>query len=863
MDTADTANTADAANRATRARAPRWHVVYSLLALFVVIVVGLALVYVHLIVANYDESITTNQEWDDRLSRYADLSEGAASVNAPGNDVFASLDVAGERARLDDAVVAFQRAGDFLRADLEVLTSDQAALLGAGLDSAERAVEAMTVASLEVFASLEAGRLDDAAASMARMDREHRTLIATLSRLRSDVSEVQRMAFEDQRDEVASLQRFEYLIAGFLLLMILAATYYGGRLRREFEHHGVEVDAHVAQLEATEAELRQARDVLEDRVTARTGQLAEANGALRGEIDERRRTEADLRLSEERYALAAYSANDGLWDWDLRGDHFYYSPRWCSLLGYEQEELTNGPNAWLDRVHPDDRPELDALIQAHLGDVSVPLESEHRVLHRDGTYRWMLVRATAVLDEAGQPSRMVGSHADVTARKGAELQLLHEALHDTLTGLPNRALFIDGLDMALRRSHQPNGPRFAVLFIDLDRFKVVNDSLGHVIGDDLLVEVGRRLKSVVRPGDIVARFGGDEFTILVDNLVSDSDAVMIADRVLAALTEPIHLNGYDVRASASIGIALDSPGYVTPAEILRDSDTAMYQAKSDGRSLYRMFEASMHDSALATLVLETDLRIAVERQELSLLYQPIVRLDDGEIVGFEALARWHHPTRGLISPSTFIAIAEESGDIVPLGRWVLSEACRQVSVWQKELPVPEGPYIAVNVSPRELWQDDFFEHVEGILRETGLAAGHLHLEITESSVVRNREQMIAAMQRLATLGVGISIDDFGTGYSSFSYIKDLPVDTLKIDRTFVAGLGSGGKDAQLVRTILELGHHLQLTVVAEGIESTDQERALIDLHCRYGQGYYYFTPMAPTEIDDVLSRLGQRTKTTG
>ena len=777
--------------------------------------------------------------------------------------MFSSLDVNLESSRLGVAVAEFSARVAALRSELAAVQGLPMDQVLADLDRAQQAVGKMRSTSMQIIHGVGQDEFRQTARDVTSLNNSHLALTASLVSMRADLRDIQAGLFDRQERDVAGLQRVEYLIAGFFLTMVLGATVYGSRLRKEFDRRDDEREHHVRQLEQTQAELREVRDILEERVIGRTLELAQANQALRGEIDERRRAEGELRISEERYALAAYSANDGLWDWDLQGDQFYYSPRWRALLGYADDEMVDGANAWLDRVHPDDRAELDASIAAHLADTSRPLEIEHRVVHRDGAYRWMLVRATAVLDDQGEPTRMVGSHSDVTARKNAELQLLHDALHDMLTGLPNRALLIDRLEVALRSTRGQGDPQFAVLFIDLDRFKVVNDSLGHVIGDELLVEVGRRLASVVRPGDVVARLGGDEFTILVERLTTERDAEVIAGRVLTALVEPIRLNGYDVRASASIGIAIGSSAYDTPTELLRDADTAMYRAKADGRGQYRVFESSMYDTALDALVLETDLRIAVERQQLSLRYQPILSMEDGVIVGLEALARWHHPTRGPISPATFIAIAEESGAIVSMGRWVLGEACRQLSTWKRLLPTGRPLYVSVNVSPRELWQEDFLDQVFDALRLHGLGPDNLRLEITESSIMRNREQTIIAMRRLSDLGVGISIDDFGTGYSTLSYIKDLPVDTLKIDRTFIAELASGGKNAQLVRTILELGHHLQLSVVAEGIETAEQERMLMELSCRFGQGYHYFEPLTPGEVEAMMLSGAQPTKTTG
>jgi diguanylate cyclase (GGDEF)-like protein/PAS domain S-box-containing protein len=645
--------------------------------------------------------------------------------------------------------------------------------------------------------------------------------------------------------------------------MVLAATIYGSRLRGEFERRTAESDAHLRELQETYAELTEARAVLEERVAARTDELAKANDALRAEVEERRRAEADLRLSEERYALAAHSANDGLWDWDLRSGQFYSSPRWRALLGYDDDELRGNINEWMDRVHPDDRVALQIKIGTHLQDPSQPLELEHRVMHRDGEYRWMLVRATAVSDDSGQPARMVGSHADVTSRKNAEMQLLHVALHDTLTSLPNRAYFMDHLDTVLKRSKTPFGTRFAVLFIDLDRFKVVNDSLGHSTGDELLVEVAKRLSAVVRPGDMVARLGGDEFTILLENLASDDGAINVAERLLQSLSEPLRLEGYEVRVGASIGIAYGVAAYNAPGEILRDADTAMYQAKADGRGVYRIFESSMYDAALDNLVLESELSIAVEREQFRLQYQPVVDLNDGHIVGFEALVRWQHPVRGLISPATFMSIAESTGDIVSIGRWVLEQVCRQMGLWRNSLINSDRLSVAVNVSARELWQVDFVPFVSGLLKRYGIRPGLLRLEIPEGAVTRNREETATVMRNLAGLGVGISVDDYGTGNTRLAAINELPVDTLKIDRSCLVGLAPEGPAHDLVEALVETARTLRIAAVGEGVETSVQEQVLKSLGCTLGQGYYYFAPLDPDEVTGVVATSPQPTNTTG
>ena len=432
---------------------------------------------------------------------------------------------------------------------------------------------------------------------------------------------------------------------------------------------------------------------------------------------------------------------------------------------------------------------------------------------------------------------------EVAERKQIEEQLLHNAFHDGLTGLANRALFIDHLKLALGRAERHDSYEFAVLFLDLDRFKVVNDSLGHMTGDQLLVGVARRLEAAMRPGDTVSRLGGDEFTVLLDDLKDAGEAEAVAERLQRELAAAFNLGSQEVFTTVSIGIALSSPDYHRPEDILRDADTAMYRAKQRGKARYEMFDQAMHARAMDRLGLERDMRRAVERRELFLQYQPIVSLSNGALRGFEALVRWRHPERGVIPPAKFIPIAEETGMIIPIGKWVLGEACRQMSRWQKlsslDAPLP----ISVNLSGRQFLQPDLLEQVEEVLRETGLAPRSLKLEITETVVMENIETATQTLERLRSLGVELSIDDFGTGYSSLSYLQRFPVSTLKIDRSFVSRMAESDGTAEIVRTITKLAQTLGMDVVAEGVETEGQRAQLSDFECEYGQGYYFSMPM--------------------
>jgi diguanylate cyclase (GGDEF)-like protein/PAS domain S-box-containing protein len=542
---------------------------------------------------------------------------------------------------------------------------------------------------------------------------------------------------------------------------------------------------------------------------------------------------------EERYALALEGSGEGLWDWDVAARRLSPSPRMMALLGYAEGEVGDDPSEWLARIHPEDVEHVRTVLGALRSGERPYVESVHRMRHRDGSWRWAHVRAVAVMGQDGVAVRVAGSLSDVTDRKVAEELLLHNALHDALTGLPNRTLLLDRVGLALRRGARV-GRTCAVVCVGLDGFKVVNDSLGHAMGDLLLGEVARRLENAMRSADTVARLGSDVFVVLVDELRDPAEARIVADRVHEALAAPFHLQGRAVFATASIGIG--GGGDDAVAEVLvRDAETAMHRAKKRGRAGTEMFDATMQATALQRLHLETDLRGAVEREEFELAYQPVVSLADGRIAGFEALARWRHPERGLLPPSEFISAAEDTGLIVPIGRWVLREACRQMREWNRRYGAALS--VNVNLSPRQFADPALAADVAAALRETELPAAFLKLEITENLLMGDAGGAAATLEELKTLGVDLCIDDFGTGYSSLSYLHRFPIDTLKVDRSFIARLGDGQTE-QIVRTILVLAQTLGMRAVAEGVETVEQADSLRGMGCEYAQGFRFSHPVA-------------------
>jgi diguanylate cyclase (GGDEF)-like protein/PAS domain S-box-containing protein len=556
-----------------------------------------------------------------------------------------------------------------------------------------------------------------------------------------------------------------------------------------------------------------------------------------------RHAQEALKESEERYALAARGSNDGLWDWNLSANVVHFSPRWKAMLGDQEGEIGDRPEEWFERIHDADRERVKEEIAAHQKGLTPHFESEHRVLHKDGSFRWMLSRGVAVHDGSGNALRMAGSQTDITEGK----------VSDPLTGLPNRLLFIDRVGRLIKQTKRHKDQLFAVLFLDLDGFKMINDGMGHLIGDQLLLGVANRLEKCLRSTDTVARLGepftvarlgGDEFTVLLDDIQDPSDAKRAADRIMKSLAAPFILAGKEVFTSVSIGIALSNSDYEQPEEILRDADTAMYRAKSLGKARYEMFDADMRASVMARLQLETDLRRALERGEFRNFYQPIVTLVSGEIAGFEALSRWQHPTRGLLGPNEFIPVAEETGLIRELGWWNLREACRQISEWRASSVAHRHLTISVNLSAKQFLQPNLVEDIRQLLLELALPPEALKLEITESTVMADPSGAVEMLQQIKSLGIRLAIDDFGTGYSSLSYLHRFPLDTLKIDRSFISTMCEGGEGMEIARTILPMATNLRLDVVAEGVETVQQVALLTKLQCKYAQGYYFSRPLS-------------------
>jgi diguanylate cyclase (GGDEF)-like protein/PAS domain S-box-containing protein len=578
----------------------------------------------------------------------------------------------------------------------------------------------------------------------------------------------------------------------------------------------------------------------------------------RQEITERQKVEDALRESEERYALAVRAANDGLWDWNLKKNLVYFAPRWKHMLGFTDDEIGDNPNEWFNRVHPDDVTQLKTNISAHIKGLSAHFECEYRIQHSNGSYRWMLSRGMAVMGKEKTALRLAGSQTDITLRKQAEIKLLHDAFHDSLTELPNRSLFIDRLNHVIERGKRDGKHIYAVIFLDLDRFKDVNDSLGHLTGDQLLIATAHLLQSILRPMDTVARLGGDEFVILLEDIRDVSDVTRVADRIQKKLMAAALLPGHTIYMSASMGIVLSSTGYERPEDILRDADTAMYRAKENGRSRFEIFDSAMRDQIMLRLDLESTLRQAIEKEELDVFYQPVVNIKTGRTEWFEALVRWKHKDRGLLTPNEFIPLADETGLIIQLDRLVMRKAAMQLVQWQNMFPNEPALGVSVNISGKHISQPDFVEYIVQTLEETGLNAASLNLEITENAVMGNFEIFIEVLDKLKNHGIQVQIDDFGVGYSSLNYLSHNSIKVLKIDRSFVSKITYDHDYLKIVQAIIKLTHGLGLTVVAEGVETKAQLSKLNQLECEFIQGKLISMPADEGIIQNLLQKERQR-----
>lgn len=590
-------------------------------------------------------------------------------------------------------------------------------------------------------------------------------------------------------------------------------------------------------LQSAKAEILQLNAILEAKVKQRTQELQITNHKLRE--------------SEKQLKSILGSLQEVVWclsPHDLRV--LYVNPMVEKVYGRAIADFGKQPNLRLESIHPEDRQRVESCYE--ILKQKGYFNGEYRIVRPDGMVRWVSDRAKVIYDDKGEAVRLDSIVDDITVRKEAEAQLRHDALHDALTGLPNRALFMEQVELALKQIKRRPNYLFGLLFIDLDRFKLVNDSLGHGVGDRLLIEIARLLEQCVRPTDIVARLGGDEFTILLDNIQELSNVQKIAERILEKLTSPFTIAEHTVFSGASIGIVLGSSDYQSADDLMRNADIAMYRAKLNGKGTYLIFGQEMYTETLKRLEIENNLRLAIERREFFLHYQPIFSVKATQLSGFEALVRWHQPQQGLISPAEFIPVAEETGGIVPIGEWVLEEACRQLQQWRSKYDRASALTMSVNLAGKQIHDPKLLQIIDRILRTTGLPGSCLRLELTESMLMQKTQSTIDLLMQIRHRGIGLSIDDFGQGYSSLSYLPRFPVNFLKVDRAFIDRMTGDSDNLEIVRTIVGLAHTLEMDVIAEGVETAEQLAYLERLNCKFAQGYFLAKPLDARSAEAFL-----------
>lgn len=654
-------------------------------------------------------------------------------------------------------------------------------------------------------------------------------------------------------ETIATILRILFIAFVFGLIFILRRTY--AALKATLGGSVGEVQAQIARIGSEN--FTAALVVADDMQNSVLGWLAKKQANLIEMGHERRQAEQALKESEFRWKFAIEGSGDGVWDWNISTDEVQYSKRWKEMLGYAEDDILPTNQEWVTRIHPEDQQYVAETMQAYLEGKAPIYVVEYRLQCKDQRYKWILGRGMVVSHSAdGKPLRMIGTHTDIDLRKAAAEEIQSLAFYDPLTHLPNRRLLVDRLNQALVSSTR-TGRDGALLFLDLDHFKTLNDTIGHDTGDLLLQQVAERLTASVREGDTVARIGGDEFVVMLENL-SDSaleaaaQAEVIGEKILKALSQPYQLASHEYQSTSSIGVALFSDHNQSQEELLKHADIAMYQAKKSGRNTLRFFDPHMQDAINTRVDLERELRKALEQQQFQLYYQ--IQVDGStRAVGAEALIRWIHPERGLISPFDFIPLAEETGLILPIGLWVLDTACAQLKAWQ-QAPLTSDLTLSINVSAKQFRQADFVNQVHTAVQRHAINAKKLKLELTESMLLDNVEGTVATMNALKEIGIRFSLDDFGTGYSSLQYLKQLPLDQLKIDQSFVRDLVVDSHDRSIVRTVIAMANSLDLNVIAEGVEALEQRSLLLSKGCIDFQGYLFGRPVPIEQFEALLKQ---------
>ena len=570
-----------------------------------------------------------------------------------------------------------------------------------------------------------------------------------------------------------------------------------------------------------------------------------------------KRVTEDVVVREERYALAAKGSNDGLWDWDIASGRIFFSKRWNEMIGFEETELVEGKEIWFQRVHPEDCEKLLYHIEESVkSSFEKNYQCEYRLLHKNGQYVWFISKWITLIDSNGQAERMIGAQSDIEKNKKIEEQLVHDAMHDFLTKLPNRNLLNDRLQQALLRFKRAVSEDFSLVLFDLDNFKYINDSMGHPVGDKLLIHVGKCLASIVRNTDTVSRLGGDEFAVIIQKPVDKHSFHMMVTRMASVLTSPIKIDEYLINPSVSMGIVWcnkTSP-YVSSDEIFRDADIALYHAKKSGKSRFVFYDNDLREEAQKKFRISNNLKSALNKKQFSVFYQPIVFAEDGQIAGFEALLRWNHPELGFVSPEQFIPIAEESDMIVELGNFVIQQSCETLSNLIEKYN-PEGQwYVCINVSAKQLENNEIIFEIERAIKESFLSYKNLKVEVTESILLKNSDSELYVLEELRKKGIQIAIDDFGTGYSSLSTLHHFPFSFLKIDRSFITNILTQPKLKSMIKSIILMAKTLDMRLVVEGVEHVEQYNILKEMEADYIQGYFFSKPLPLVELHKSIEK---------